>query len=428
MGEPVAIVLAKNRYLAEDAAARVEVAYDVLPAAADCREAARADAPKVRREFPSSVISNYRIASRSTPSAAHRMCCARNSLHSPRCGASGSKAAASSPTPQERWLAHGVASTRRHTTSSTRRASSASTTTTACGWRRRRRRRLRPKALRLCGGRRGHRRRKAVETLGHLDRGPPRAFPRRGPGARPVLGDGDRGRTGRPHPRHTWAAAPRPRRLCPAGREPAVQLGVDADRSLYGAGLRHGCRGHRHQQDAGLLGARRRLSAGLVHHGTPARSACARNRHRARGAARTQSHPGREDALPQAAQDAGGRNHRLRQRQLPRRSRNRTRRDRLGGISGPSGERPRRRSPDRHRARSCDEREPGGPFELACARFSDRAYSVYTGAAAMGQGLKTALAQICASEPGVPPRGGAGVLGDTSVVPVVLGVAPAARR
>jgi carbon-monoxide dehydrogenase large subunit len=62
VGEPVAIVLANNRYVAEDAAAGVEVTYDVLPAAADCREAARADAPKVRREFPSNVISSYRIA------------------------------------------------------------------------------------------------------------------------------------------------------------------------------------------------------------------------------------------------------------------------------------------------------------------------------------------------------------------------------
>src|SRR5580704_16167408 len=47
VGEPVAIVLAKNRYLAEDGAAGVEVTYDILPAAADCREAAQADAPRV---------------------------------------------------------------------------------------------------------------------------------------------------------------------------------------------------------------------------------------------------------------------------------------------------------------------------------------------------------------------------------------------
>ena len=62
VGEPVALVLANDRYIAEDAAALVEVEYDVLPAAADCREAARADAPKVRREFPSNVVSSYRIA------------------------------------------------------------------------------------------------------------------------------------------------------------------------------------------------------------------------------------------------------------------------------------------------------------------------------------------------------------------------------
>jgi carbon-monoxide dehydrogenase large subunit len=61
VGEPVAIVLAKNRYLAEDAAALVDVTYDVLPAAADCRDAARADAATVRREMPTNVVSSYRI-------------------------------------------------------------------------------------------------------------------------------------------------------------------------------------------------------------------------------------------------------------------------------------------------------------------------------------------------------------------------------
>jgi carbon-monoxide dehydrogenase large subunit len=47
--------------------------------------------------------------------------------------------------------------------------------------------------------------------------------------------------------------------------------------------------------------------------------------------------------------------------------------------------------------------------------------SVYTGAAAMGQGLKTALAQICASELGVPPADVLVISGDTAVVPVGLG-------
>ena len=40
VGEPVAIVVAADRYVAEDAAALVAVDYDVLPAATDCRTAA----------------------------------------------------------------------------------------------------------------------------------------------------------------------------------------------------------------------------------------------------------------------------------------------------------------------------------------------------------------------------------------------------
>ena len=39
MGEPVAIVIADNRYIAEDAAALVDVDYNPLPAIADCRAA-----------------------------------------------------------------------------------------------------------------------------------------------------------------------------------------------------------------------------------------------------------------------------------------------------------------------------------------------------------------------------------------------------
>ena len=61
VGEPVAIVLAANRYLAEDAVALVDVDYEVRPCAADCRKAALAGAPAVRREVSSNVISSYRL-------------------------------------------------------------------------------------------------------------------------------------------------------------------------------------------------------------------------------------------------------------------------------------------------------------------------------------------------------------------------------
>jgi carbon-monoxide dehydrogenase large subunit len=62
VGEAVALVLADSRYLAEDAAALVAVDYDVLAAAADCRTAAAADAPAVRRELNSNIAGNYKVA------------------------------------------------------------------------------------------------------------------------------------------------------------------------------------------------------------------------------------------------------------------------------------------------------------------------------------------------------------------------------
>jgi carbon-monoxide dehydrogenase large subunit len=62
VGEAVALVIADNRYLAEDAAALVAVDYELLPASADCRKAVETNAPPVRRELKSNVISNYRVS------------------------------------------------------------------------------------------------------------------------------------------------------------------------------------------------------------------------------------------------------------------------------------------------------------------------------------------------------------------------------
>jgi carbon-monoxide dehydrogenase large subunit len=62
VGEPVAIIVAANRYLAEDAAALVAVDYDVLPAATDCRTAYADDAAAVRRELTSNKIASYKVA------------------------------------------------------------------------------------------------------------------------------------------------------------------------------------------------------------------------------------------------------------------------------------------------------------------------------------------------------------------------------
>lgn len=63
-----------------------------------------------------------------------------------------------------------------------------------------------------------------------------------------------------------------------------------------------------------------------------------------------------------------------------------------------------------------------GPFESAIVRIGRTGrVSVYTGAMAMGQGLKTALAQICAEQVGVDPAEVKVISGDTSTIPLGLG-------
>jgi carbon-monoxide dehydrogenase large subunit len=58
VGEPVAIVVAGDRYVAEDAAALVSVDYDILPPAVDCR-AERS--PPVRRELAANHVIAYKV-------------------------------------------------------------------------------------------------------------------------------------------------------------------------------------------------------------------------------------------------------------------------------------------------------------------------------------------------------------------------------
>jgi carbon-monoxide dehydrogenase large subunit len=63
-----------------------------------------------------------------------------------------------------------------------------------------------------------------------------------------------------------------------------------------------------------------------------------------------------------------------------------------------------------------------GPFESALVRVGRSGrVSVYTGAMAMGQGLKTILAQITADQLGVKPEDVTVICGDTSTIPLGLG-------
>jgi carbon-monoxide dehydrogenase large subunit len=71
VGEPIAIVIAENRYVAEDAASLVEIDFDPLPAASDCRAALADGAPPVHLGAPHNLIAEF-DASYGDPEAAFR--------------------------------------------------------------------------------------------------------------------------------------------------------------------------------------------------------------------------------------------------------------------------------------------------------------------------------------------------------------------
>ena len=55
VGEPIAMVVADTRYIAEDAAALVDVDYEILPAVSDCSGALAPDAPRAHEGTPSNI-------------------------------------------------------------------------------------------------------------------------------------------------------------------------------------------------------------------------------------------------------------------------------------------------------------------------------------------------------------------------------------
>ena len=62
VGEPIALVVADDRYLAEDAASLVEVDYEPLPAVGNGRDALAPGAPKVHHQAPHNLVAELRIA------------------------------------------------------------------------------------------------------------------------------------------------------------------------------------------------------------------------------------------------------------------------------------------------------------------------------------------------------------------------------
>ncbi|HYY60953.1 MAG TPA: xanthine dehydrogenase family protein molybdopterin-binding subunit, partial [Burkholderiales bacterium] len=62
VGEAVAMVVADSRYIAEDAVGAIEVDYEPLAVVADLEAALAPGAPKVRREAPSNVLTQFKVA------------------------------------------------------------------------------------------------------------------------------------------------------------------------------------------------------------------------------------------------------------------------------------------------------------------------------------------------------------------------------
>jgi carbon-monoxide dehydrogenase large subunit len=62
VGEPVVALLAENRYLAEDALDRIEIAYEPLGTVVDPEMAVRADAPLLHEEAGTNVLAMREFA------------------------------------------------------------------------------------------------------------------------------------------------------------------------------------------------------------------------------------------------------------------------------------------------------------------------------------------------------------------------------
>jgi aerobic carbon-monoxide dehydrogenase large subunit len=69
VGEPVAVVIADDRYIAEDAAALVEIDYDILPASADAEAAARTGSPLAHSDAEHNILAEFNMGYGDTDAA-----------------------------------------------------------------------------------------------------------------------------------------------------------------------------------------------------------------------------------------------------------------------------------------------------------------------------------------------------------------------
>ena len=69
VGEPIAVVIAEDRYLAEDAAALVDVSYDILAASSDAETAAQPDSPLAHADAEHNILAEFSMGYGDTDAA-----------------------------------------------------------------------------------------------------------------------------------------------------------------------------------------------------------------------------------------------------------------------------------------------------------------------------------------------------------------------
>ncbi len=194
VGEAIAVVIAQSRAIAEDAAALVDVDYEVLPAISDCRTALAPGAPPSHRRKTSNLLIEFRQSygdiAAAFARAPHR---AKVSLKQHRGGAhsiEGRGALAVHDENEDRltlWSSTQLAHEVRAFLMRLLQRDENQIRVVAPDVRR-----LRRQVRDVPGGGRGLRRGAAAAPSGEMDRRPARAFFGGGAGARPVLGAGSR--------------------------------------------------------------------------------------------------------------------------------------------------------------------------------------------------------------------------------------------
>ena len=238
---------------------------------------------------------------------------------------------------------------------------------------------------------------------GEMDRGPPREFSLHPPGARPVLGPRARRRRRGANPRAARPPGPRHRRLRAVGPGAALDRRDHGARALCDPELQARTQRRLHQHDLDHAGARRRPPARRVRDGTDDGPAGAVARPRSRRGAAAQFHHARSRCPTRSASSSAtdGRSPMTAATiPPPRRARSPP-----PIMTASRRARPRRARAGRYLGigiSNAVESTGLGPYEGATVRIATTGKIVlYTGATPQGQSHKTTLAQIAADPLGV---------------------------